>query len=86
MNKIFVMTACAVMSVTAMSAQTSPLPVYRDASRPLDERVEDALSRMTTQEKIDIIHAQSKFCHGIRNWHASTDVRLAKKPAIGARM
>ncbi len=61
MNKIFVMTACAVMSVTAMSAQTSPLPVYRDASRPLDERVEDALSRMTTQEKIDIIHAQSKF-------------------------
>lgn len=35
--------------------------VYRDASMPIEERVEDALSRMTTREKIDLIHAQSKF-------------------------
>ncbi|RXE71664.1 glycosyl hydrolase [Muribaculaceae bacterium Isolate-002 (NCI)] len=35
--------------------------LYRDASRPIEERVEDALSRMTTREKIDLIHAQSKF-------------------------
>lgn len=38
------------------------LPVYKDESRPLEERVEDALSRMTTADKIAIIHAQSKFC------------------------
>ena len=37
------------------------LPVYQDESRPMDERVEDALSRMTTQEKINMIHAQGKF-------------------------
>ena len=37
------------------------LELYRDASRPIEERVEDALSRMTTREKIDLIHAQSKF-------------------------
>ena len=37
------------------------LPVYQDESRDLDERVADALSRMTTEEKIAIIHAQSKF-------------------------
>ncbi len=37
------------------------VPVYLDDSKPLEERVEDALSRMTLQEKIDIIHAQSKF-------------------------
>lgn len=35
--------------------------LYRDASRPIEERVEDSLSRMTTREKIDLIHAQSKF-------------------------
>ncbi len=37
------------------------LPVYLDENKALDERVSDALSRMTTEEKIAIIHAQSKF-------------------------
>lgn len=36
-------------------------PVYLDESRPLEERVEDALSRMTLEEKVKILHAQSKF-------------------------
>lgn len=36
-------------------------PVYLDDTKPLEDRVEDALSRMTLQEKINIIHAQSKF-------------------------
>lgn len=40
------------------SAQT---PVYLDKNQPIKQRVEDALSRMTLQEKINIIHAQSKF-------------------------
>ena len=40
---------------------SSQTPVYMDESRPLDERVEDALSRMTLKEKVAIIHAQSKF-------------------------
>ncbi len=35
--------------------------LYLDESRPIEQRVEDALSRMTLQEKIAIIHAQSKF-------------------------
>ena len=35
--------------------------VYLDASAPIEDRIEDALSRMTLQEKIAIIHAQSKF-------------------------
>lgn len=51
----------AILSVASISAKGTELPIYKDASRPLDERVEDALSRMTTQEKINIIHAQSKF-------------------------
>lgn len=40
------------------SAQT---PVYLDKNQPIKQRVEDALSRMTLQEKINIIHAQSNL-------------------------
>lgn len=36
-------------------------PVYLDKEKPIEQRIEDALSRMTLKEKIDIIHAQSKF-------------------------
>lgn len=46
---------------TAFSAK-GDTPVYLDVTRPIDERVEDALSRMTLKEKIGMIHAQSKFC------------------------
>ena len=37
------------------------VPVYLDDTKPLEERVEDALSRMTLEEKVAILHAQSKF-------------------------
>ncbi len=36
-------------------------PVYLDESRDLEERVQDALSRMTLEEKVKLCHAQSKF-------------------------
>ena len=36
-------------------------PVYLDETRDIDERVSDALSRMTMEEKVAILHAQSKF-------------------------
>lgn len=35
--------------------------VYLDESRPLEVRVEDALRRMSLEEKVYILHAQSKF-------------------------
>lgn len=37
------------------------LPAYLDDTKPIEIRVEDALSRMTTEEKVAMIHAQSKF-------------------------
>ena len=37
------------------------LPAYLDENRPLEERVEDALSRMTVEEKVALTHAHSKF-------------------------
>lgn len=39
----------------------SKTAIYLDDSRPIDERVEDALSRMTLDEKVAVCHAQSKF-------------------------
>lgn len=44
----------------SMNAQNSKA-IYQDNTKPLKERVEDALSKMTLEEKIAIIHAQSKF-------------------------
>jgi beta-glucosidase len=35
--------------------------VYLDDTKPINERVEDALSRMTVDEKVAMCHAQSKF-------------------------
>ena len=40
---------------------TAKAQVYSDPNAPIEERVKDALSRMTTHEKIQILHAQSKF-------------------------
>jgi len=44
-----------------VSSQAQSLPVYLDESKPLEQRIDDALSRMTLDEKIAVIHAQSKF-------------------------
>lgn len=41
-------------------------PAYLDNSKPIEMRVEDALSRMTLEEKVALCHAQSKFSsHGV---------------------
>ena len=57
MHKTFLAIAVGLL----LSAQASLAQVYLDPQAPLEQRVEDALSRMTLSEKIAIIHAQSKF-------------------------
>ena len=47
--------------MTTTTIQASQLPTYLDETKPVEERIEDALSRMTLDEKIAVIHAQSKF-------------------------
>lgn len=49
-----------VATAWSVSAQQT-LPIYADVTKPLEERVEDALSRLTTEEKVALCHAQSKF-------------------------
>ena len=55
---IFVLLLLFVGGAQHMQAQR---PAYLDASQPIEKRVESALSLMTLDEKIRIIHAQSKF-------------------------
>lgn len=54
-----VLLALAFATVLPLSAQQQP--VYLDPGKPIEERVEDALGRLTLKEKIALIHAQSKF-------------------------
>lgn len=37
------------------------IPVYQDSTKPIDDRVADLLSRMTLEEKISMLHGDSKF-------------------------
>lgn len=60
MKKIIVSAILALLLGGAARAQT--VPVYLDDTKPVEERIEDALSRMTLEEKVAMTHAQSKFC------------------------
>ena len=48
-------------SFSDQERKTSDTAVYLDTNRPIEERVKDALNRMTLEEKVKMIHAQSKF-------------------------
>lgn len=61
--KHFILSCALSMAAIATSSaqQTGQLPVYLDNTKPVEQRINDAIARMTLQEKIRIIHAQSKF-------------------------
>ncbi|MBR6081455.1 MAG: glycoside hydrolase family 3 protein, partial [Salinivirgaceae bacterium] len=58
MKRITTLLTTALISVSAMAQQT---PIYLDVNQPIEKRIDDALSRMTTEEKVALLHAQSKF-------------------------
>lgn len=54
------------VAVAALAASTSThraqeRPVYLDPGKPLEARVHDLLSRLTLEEKLALVHADSKF-------------------------
>ena len=51
----------ALLISASASTQAQSLPKYLDENIPIEQRIDDALSRMTLDEKIAVIHAQSKF-------------------------
>ena len=55
MLKTFTFAAFLMISAS-MNAQ-----VYQNSDAPIESRIQDALSRMTTHEKVAMLHAQSKF-------------------------
>ena len=54
----------AAMAAACLTANAQPKPIYQDASQPIEQRVEDALARMTVEEKIQLIHANGGYCSG----------------------
>lgn len=64
MKKIILTLVCSIAALYS-SAQTQQ-PLYLDESQPIEARVQDALSRMTLEEKVRLCTAQSKFSsHGV---------------------
>lgn len=53
--------ASCVFVMCAMTTNAQQIPAYLDESLQIEQRIDDALARMTLQEKIRVIHAQSKF-------------------------
>ena len=58
---IFAMTMLTSLFAHAQQGNGAKQPIYLDPKAVLEERVEDVLARMTTHEKVQILHAQSKF-------------------------
>ena len=53
MKKIIALSTLALAFGLSVQAQTTP--VYLDETKPIEERIEDALSRMTLEEKVAMI-------------------------------
>lgn len=56
-----IITASMLSLLLGGTVQAQSLPVYLDDSKPIEDRIEDTLSRITVEEKVALIHAQSKF-------------------------
>lgn len=69
MNKtVFTILSLGLLAVASCSVNSGKqtVPAYLDESKDIDARVSDALARMTMEEKVAILHAQSKFSsHGV---------------------
>lgn len=55
------LSAAFALTLSANVSAQSETPVYLNPKASVEDRVEDALKRLTTHEKIMLVHAQSKF-------------------------
>lgn len=61
MKRTFLLFTLVLLTLSSCQRAPKTTPVYLDPSAPIEQRVEDALSRLTLEEKVGILHAQSKF-------------------------
>ncbi len=63
MRKTSLLLSLAVIAawIPVRAQSSSDRPIYLDENRPIEERVENALSLLTLEEKVALLHAQSKF-------------------------
>ena len=61
MKRYAVLLSLAAIAAACTSPEGKDIPVYLDLTRSVEERVADALPRLTTEEKVALTHAQSKF-------------------------
>ena len=61
MKRIIILAAVALVLSACCSQSKFDGPTYLNPNAPIEERVEDALSRMTLEEKVGMTTAQSKF-------------------------
>ncbi len=56
--KLSILITSFALAALPLTAQT---PIYLDSSADIEDRIEDVMKRLSTEEKIAMIHAQSKF-------------------------
>ncbi len=61
MKRFYYLLSAVTLLWAASCGSSSDTPIYLDDNKSIEERVEDALARMTFDEKIAMLHAQSKF-------------------------
>jgi len=61
MRKIRTALFCLMITLGLQTNAQTTNPVYLDSSKPIEERVNNALSLMTLEEKVEMCYAQSKF-------------------------
>ena len=61
MKRTFILSAAALVLAACCSQPKFDGPTYLNPNAPVEERVEDALARMTLEEKVGMTTAQSKF-------------------------
>ena len=61
LKKTVIISLLTFISASYMAQTNTTIPVYLDESKPVEQRIQDALSRMTLEEKVAMLHAQSKF-------------------------
>ena len=61
------------------SCEERALPAYLDVSKPVEDRVEDALSRMTKEEKVARKEREILEKYGLENLTDPQDIESVKK-------